>query len=250
MAGGCFDSRAERFAFASWHEACLYDMATGKTLRRWPLPDGFWDQLQFDETGRLLLLRRERPGEDHARRWRLYQLGDSETPTLLHEQSDRSWETYGLALAPGGKRFLAWDNVGSPPNGVLRAYDMEGKELWRARCPGLVAHLDPSGRRFAYVDSRSPDRLKLMDFEDFKEVSSLPAGCCALSPTGQSLDRRGWVYFDRFKPDKMLPMVTTDWTRNYMRCFSPDGKFVAQATEEGVLVISEIAEVRRRLEEL
>ena len=104
MAGGCFDSRAEKFAFASWHEACLYDMATGKTLRRWPLRDGLWDQLQFDEIGRLLLLRRERLGEDHVRRWRLYQLGDSETPTPLHEQSDRSWRTYGLAFAPGGRR--------------------------------------------------------------------------------------------------------------------------------------------------
>ena len=87
-----------------------------------------------------------------------------------------------------------------------------------------------------------------MDFEDFKEVSILPANCCALSPMGgQGLDHRGWVYLDHFKPDKMLPMVTTDWTCNYMRCFSPDGKFVAQGTLEGVLVISEIAEVARRL---
>ena len=68
-----------------------------------------------------------------------------------------------------------------------------------------------------------------------------------MSPTGQWLDSRGWIHLDRLRPDKMLPMVTTDWTRNYLYCFSPDGKFVAQATEEGVLVISEIAEVKRRL---
>jgi hypothetical protein len=86
-----------------------------------------------------------------------------------------------------------------------------------------------------------------MDFEDFKEVSTLPADCGALSLTGQGLDRRGWIYLDYFKPDRMLPMVMTDWARNYMFCFSPDGKFVAQATDEGVLVISEIAEVARRL---
>jgi hypothetical protein len=48
----------------------------------------------------------------------------------------------------------------------------------------------------------------------------------------------------------MLPMVTTDWTGNYMVRFSPDGKFIAQATEEGVLILSEIEEVRRRLSEL
>jgi hypothetical protein len=48
----------------------------------------------------------------------------------------------------------------------------------------------------------------------------------------------------------MVPTVTTDWTRNYMYCFSPDGRFVAHATEEGVLVISDIAEVTRRLEGL
>jgi hypothetical protein len=251
MAGGCFDSRAEKFAFAGWHEACLYDMATGKTLRRWPLPDGFWDQLQFDEKGRLLLLRREDPNKDHATRWRLYQLGDSETPTLLHEQSDRSWKTDGLALAPGGRRFLVWDTAGNQTNGVLRAYDTEGRELWRANSPccgsGLNVRLDPSGRRFAYYDSSSPDRLKLMDFEDFKQISTLPANCGALSPRGQGLDGRGWIYLDHFKPDKMLPVVTTDWTRNYMYCFSPDGRFIAQATQEGVLVISEIAEVTRRL---
>jgi WD40 repeat protein len=254
MAGGCFDSRAEKFAYASWHEACLYDMVTGKALRRWPLPDGFWDQLQFDETGRLLLLRRERSGEDRVTRWRLYQLGDSEAPTLLHEQSDRSWKTYGLALAPGGRRFLAWDTVGNPTNCVLRAYDTEGRELWRGNAPrfggDLMVRLDPSGRQFAYCVSRSRDRYKLMDFEDFKEVSTLSVDCTALSPTGQGIDSRGWIYLDHFKPDKMLPMVTTDWTRNYLYCFSPDGKFVAQATEEGVLVISEIAEVVRRLDGL
>ena len=93
-------------------------------------------------------------------------------------------------------------------------------------------------------------RYKLMDFEDFKDVSTLPIACGALSPTGQGIDRRGWIYLDHFKPDRMLPMVTTDWTRNYLYCFSPDGKFVAQATDEGVLVISEIAEVARRLEVL
>jgi len=254
MAGGCFDSRAERFAFASWHEACLYDMATGKTLRRWALPDGFWDQLQFDETGRLLLLRREDPDKDHATRWRLYQLGDQETPRLLHEQSDRSWRTYGLALAPGGRRFLVWERPGNPTKGVLRAYDTEGRELWRASSArsggGLGVRLDPSGRRFAYYDSSSPNRCKLVEFEGFKEGSTLPAGCSALGPMGHGLDGRGWVYLGHFKPDKMLPMVTTDWTRNYLYGFSPDGKFVAQATEEGVLVISEIAEVARRLGEL
>jgi WD40 repeat protein len=83
MAGGCFDLRGEKFAFASWHEACLYDTASGKTLRRWALPDGFWDQLQFDEMGRLLLLRREDPDKDHARRWRLYQLGGLGNPDAL-----------------------------------------------------------------------------------------------------------------------------------------------------------------------
>ena len=153
MAGGCFDSRAEKFAFASWHEACLYDMATGKTLRRWPLRDGLWDQLQFDEIGRLLLLRRERLGEDHVRRWRLYQLGDSETPTPLHEQRNRSWRTYGLAFAPGGRRFLAWGNLRNQTNGVLRAYDAEGREVWRASSPGeesgITVRVEPSGRRFA-----------------------------------------------------------------------------------------------------
>ena len=254
MAGGCFDSGAARFAFASLHEACLYDMATGKTLRRWPLPDGFWDQLEFDKTGRLVLLRRERPGGDHGRRWRLYELGDSEQPTPLREQEDRSWETYGLALAPGGRRFLVWDTFANPTNAVLRAYDTEGRELWKGssyhayRGSGMAVLLDPSGRWFAYVDSGSSHGLKLMDFGNFNEVLTLPAGCPALSPTaGQGLDSRGWVYLEQFKRDRMLPVVTTDWTWNYLRRFSPDGRYVGQATGEGVLVISDIAEVTRRL---
>lgn len=147
-----------------------------------------------------------------------------------------------------------WDNVGNLTSVVLRAYDTEGRELWRASSArsggGLGVRLDPSGRRFALYDSSSPNRCKLVDFEGFKELSTLSGDCTALSPTGQGLTGRGWVHLDSFKPDKMLPMLTTDWTGNYMRCFSPDGKFVAQATEEGVLVISEIAEVARRLGEL
>ena len=156
-----------------------------------------------------------------------------------------------LAFAPGGRQFFAWDRAGKRTSCVMRAYDTEGRELWKVSSArpggGLGVRLDPSGRRFAYCVSSSLDKYKLMDFEDFKEVSTLPANCCALSPTGQGLDDQGWIHLDYFKPDKMLPMVTTDWSRNYVFCFSPDGKFVAQGTLEGVLVISEIAEVERRL---
>ncbi len=234
-----------------WHEACLYDMATGKTLRRWPLPNGFWDQVQFDGTGRLLLLRREQEAKEGRRGWRLYQLGDSDKPTLLCEQTNRSWETFGLAMAPGGRHFVVSDVAGSRTNCVLRVYDTSGGELWKASSPrcesGLMVRLDPSGHQFAYLNAGSPDRFTLMEFEGFKAVSTLPTLCAALSPIGQGLDDRGWVYLDHFNPDKMLPMVTTDWSRNYLRCFSTDGRFVAQATDEGVLIISDIEEVKRRL---
>ncbi len=253
MAGGCFDSSAEKFAFATWHEACLWDIATGRILKRWPLPDGFWEQLQFDETGRLLLLRRERTGKGLPAYWRLYQL-DSEIPTVLCEQTNRSWETHGLAMVPGGKRFLVWDAAGNPTNAVISAYDTRGTELWKGISPraggGAIVRLDPSGHQFAYLDSRTPDRFTRVDFEGFKEISTLPSVCATFIPTGQGLDNRGWVYLDHFKTNNMLPMVTTDWSRNYMYCFSPDGKFIAQGTQEGVLIISDIAEVRRRLSEL
>ncbi len=249
-AGACFDASGEQLAFAAGREACLFDLKTGDILQRWRLAEGASDQLAFDARGCWLLLRRERPPGHRKGVWRLHELGASESPVLLHEQTETNWSPVNLVFAPGAGRFLVWHAGGQGGPITIRAYDVaSGRELWKAATQGTNPDLrvcaDPSGRWFAYTAYAST-RLRLMRFSDFREIGTAAERCEAISPSGQQ-----FVNHDQLmavlKGTERIPLVT-DWTAlSWVSAFSPDGTRLAWGTEEGAVLVADIQEVRRRL---
>ncbi len=252
-ASGVFDARSQQFAFATWTNACLYDLDSGRVLRRWPLTNGFSDQLQFDRDGRLLLVRRE-PRPDHASRrfWRLYELGAGDVPRLLHGQSDLNWRTGGTFFRPGGDRFLVWGTNLNSANLQVKAYDAAtGRELWHVRteCQGmLTAFLDPTGQWFSYAPKNT--ELRLMRWSDFSEVRTTGTGYEAISPSGEDFAGNGWLAWDHRGATHSVPFGADSHHSSVPPRFSPDGRYLARATVNGFIQLVHRDEVRKRLESL
>jgi len=258
-AGACFDASGNRLAFASGHEACLYDLATGNVVQAWHLATGWSDQLQFDARGRLLLLRREHAGETRAWLWRLYELGASGSPVLLHQQKEINGSVLGLAFVPGGEQFLAWDDGSWGATQAIRVLDVaSGNERWRDELAGPAGDLrvcfDPGGRWFGYTAYHDA-RLRLMRFSGFQEIGTTAEDYDAISPSGQEFAvdaaNQRWLHSDRAGPQHGRLPLATDWTAlSWVSAFSPNGKLVAKGTEEGAVLVADIRAVRERLSAL
>jgi WD40 repeat protein len=252
-AGGAFDASGSRFAFATWKESCLFELGTGQTIQRWPLAEGFSDQLVFDPDERLLLLRREVSSESLRWIWRLHELAKSERPDLLHQQTNTDWSPVGMTFLMDGKRFLVWHGGNSETEGFLRAFDTAtGREIWRTatgRGDGdLRVCLDPSGKRFAH-DSVTGHPLRMYGLPEFQPIGSTAKGCIALGPNREEFLIPPWLLSGQ-PPDKGFPLWT-DWTeQGYVCAFSPDGTLLAWGTVEGEVLLAHLDTVRRRLASL
>jgi WD40 repeat protein len=155
-AGGHFDRTGQRFAFSAGHEARLYDLTSGLLLSHWGLEHGRSDAIQWDDRGRLLLLRWERLSNEPNGCRRVYQLAESAKPALLIEQPQTNWTLHDLAFAEGGRTYLAWSEGPEKAPRTIHAYSTDdGKELWStstARNESNVGvFLDPTGSCFAYT---------------------------------------------------------------------------------------------------
>ena len=249
-ADGVFDAPGRRFAFATWTNACLYDLDTGRVLQRWRLTNGFSDQLQFDHEGRLLLVRRE-PRADRASRrfWHLYELSDGDTPRLRHEQSDLNWRTGDTFFRPGGDRFLVSGTNLNSAKLEVKAYDaVSGRELWHSTtdCQGMLkVYLDPTGQWFSYMPVGS--QLRLMRWSDFGEVRTTGRGYEAISPSGQEFAGNAWLVWDPRGPAHSIPFDADSHHSSVPPAFSPDGQYLARATIEGVIQLVHRDEAWRRL---
>jgi WD40 repeat protein len=246
-AGGCFERGGARFAFATWTNATVFNLETRAVLREWPLNEGSSDQLQFDGSGRLLLVRREREPVSSTWIWRLYELKTNGARQLLHQQVEKDWRAQDLAFAPNGDWFLVGSGRGATGPQRVHAYRVaDGRELWKSDMRGdLRACFEPAGRFFACT-ADAPRALRLIRCTDFKELGKTVDDCEALSSSGTQYRTSPPLVRDPEQKDDIH--LTTDWTTNaWVSAFSPDGSFLAWGTEEGVVLVADIQEVRRRL---
>ncbi len=253
-AGGCFDPSGNRFAFATGNEACLYDLVTVQVAQRWPLGAGKSDQIQFDNKGRLLLLRREQPAEDRKSIWRLHELNESEQPRLLRQQTETNWTAMGMAFRAGGEQFLVWNG---PPDTdrVIRAYDIaSGREYWKAAADASMNYfqvfLDTTGRWFGYVALTNPRTTRLMDFSTLNEIGMTKEFYEAVSPSGRQFAGGGHYHLDREGRRHAIPIAADLTMKPYVWNFSPDGRFLACGTYEGPILLADLPEVERRLDSM
>jgi WD40 repeat protein len=249
-AGGAFDSTGDRFAFASGYEACLFDLGRSTVVQKWSLARGFADQMQYDPQGRLLLLRRETNAVGSGWSWRLFQLTESQEPLLLHEQGDTNWSALGLTFLAGGRRFLAWNGRPGESQQVIHAIDVaSGRELWRAtNCPANIAMqvvLDPAQERFGYLTA-NPKGSTILSASTFQPIGRVDRNSQGVDVSGDQFLLNQWLVSGRPGVQK-IPLMT-DWAQlGFVSAFSPDGKHLACGTEEGVVVVADLPEVRHRM---
>ena len=245
-AGGQFDRRGSRFAFAAGQEARIYDLASGRTLQRWSLKRGVSDTLCWSDE--LLLLRLENDMPPGRVRWRLYQLGDKQDPTLLREQNDPNLVPRSAAFSKDGRRFLVWTHN---PNISVHAYETRtGRELW-ATSPGSIPWnvaviVDPTGELFGYTAWKNR-HMRLVRFSDFQQVADTSFDCEAVAPSGRQFANNGWFFPDRSGTKAAVPLMDI---RVSIPTFSPDGKRLAWCTEQGVVCVADLEQVQQRLARL
>jgi hypothetical protein len=255
-AGGAFDPTGARFAFATRVEARLYDLASGATLRTWPLEEGLSDEVQFGADSRLWLARRERiAGAPKPNWWHLYELPAAGPPTLRLAQTNVDWPVTEVRLAANVRRLIVWNRGERGRPKTIRCLDTEdGRELWAASTAPIQdaqprVFLEATGRWLLH-STNDTGGMRVIDLSSSRAVASLPPEAHALSPDGGWFTQplgQGFRVVDLAGRDSEL-VVSTDWEVSAPQTFSPDGRFLVWGTSEGWVAVAELPEIRRRLE--
>jgi WD40 repeat protein len=244
-AGGCFDPTSTRFVFSAGNEAALYDVATGDTRQRWKLQFGYFDQLQWDDQGRLLLLRREDLEHPKQRLWWLYALESASTPRLLLKQSPPNWILRDLAFPFGAKYIVAWSRV---PDVEIHVYDAaSGRDLWHETtdCRGEIrVYVDPVGETFGYNYSQQHAGVRIRRFSDFKQVKIAASGCSAIAPSGREFATSFSPLPDQSELQEGLPFINASCLQS---AFSPNGKLIAGGNDDGTVYVADTQQLRAML---
>jgi len=130
-----FSPDGSRFAFSTWGEAKLWDIATGKELKRWLLPEGLHDVLAFHPSGKLLLFRVESVMASPV--CRLRDLLGPEPTKAISEDREFNWYVEQLAGSSTGSYFTAMGRRKDPDREgwAIKVLDgLTGKTLWSRPC--------------------------------------------------------------------------------------------------------------------
>lgn len=255
-AGGCFSPDGQRFCFAALTAAREYDLRTGDIRQRWNLPPGFAEQVVFDTQGRRLLLRREQSPEGSRYEWLVRQLSDDGFALVLWRQSLTNESTRGVAFVPGGEHFLVWNGWLGEAKQVLRVYHTaSGKEVHSiptgmGECDLRVV-LEPNGRFMAMTASEASPSFRLFRLPQFVEIGRTVGACQAINQFGdQFTGGEPWWLENPANPSHNITLDTDRVELGFVAAFSRDGDRLAYGTEQGVVLVAELPEVRRRMIEL
>ena len=257
--GFAFNHDGSQLAFASWHDARLYDLAEGRAIRSWKLPEGMADQVQFDRQGRMLLVRREHGlGRSSPTVWRLRVLEPSGEARILQEQSDADWISYDFAFPAGGEVFIAWTGQSTGKRRIIKAFDVgTGRQRWERETEvhpqGVGADWDAGGRWFGYYVGQKGGH-QVLRLPGGEPVNLLNGAYAILSPSAERCANYGpsgeCLVWHRARPSNRLALGL-EWRRLSCRAwFSPDGKLYAAGTDDGSVLVADLAEVERRMARL
>ena len=123
----------------------------------------------------------------------------------------------------------------------------------------LRVTVDPLGEYVGYTEykGRMPSRantLRLMQLSDFQEIGYKPengeVAFEAVGPSATSFASNGRIFSGLTGATNAIGFGSDRLPLSWIETFSPDGRFLAQGTEDGVVLVVDIPKVRKRLESL
>ncbi len=251
-----FDESNRYLAFVSGREARRYDLASGRTLDSWSLPDGLADSLCYRGLNDILLIRRELgPDGSKPTTWKLRQLLTASPPILLAKQMDEDWRTFDTAFVDEGRAFLI---VSAQRQGALReirSYDVaSGVERWRVHSERKDVYmyylLDPTGSFLAYSRTAA-DVMDLVDSRNGKTLRILPFIASAISPEARvcaviNRPLNGVRVFEPV-PSGLNVNLGIEGKAGPIPCFSRDGTRVAMAATGSFVIVADVRRLKERL---
>jgi hypothetical protein len=259
-AGAAFDSTGKRFAFAAGVEGRLYDLESGRALDHWLLPEGYGEQLQFDSEGRLLLVRRQRiPENPRISRWTLYELPLGRDATVLHQQTNFSYQPISMAFPVPASNFVAITKDRATGLNSVRSFAVrDGRELWRAEqhrsIPWDLLRMGADGGLCGFGVG-SGTSVQIVRVVDGSTEGSLSKWCLAIGPFARDYAEKGeasdgWILKSADESKVPIPFSFDGNLVSDTFTFSPDGRFIGWGAFDGTVLLADISLVRQRLSTL
>jgi WD40 repeat protein len=186
------------FALAGGNEAQLWDLETGRTLRKWHLPGGAFDLLGFDSSGKSLFLVRVERRSGAAEPYNnvdpndpnVVQLRDLLGPTPerpIREVTEFS-SGHNAQPLPGFRSFVLHGTTSRPggEDHYMRAYDgPSGKPVWSIPlplpCDGLTRLIsDPTGSILGIAIHGQEPKTVLVSMPSGAEIGRLDHAATAV----------------------------------------------------------------------
>ncbi len=270
-----FSADGGQLACASLKEAVLWDVPTGREVRRWEkLPPGLANLLAFHPSGKLLLFRMETEGmklppvsgahpRQHPRVCRIRDLLAKDPMKPLAELKDLNWHIYDAGEATDGSFFYVdGDRVsGGKLEKHILVYDgLTGKKLWDQpyeALPGVATFptLDAEGKLLIF---RIPGQkqVTVVEMPTGAPRGFLPDGG-AFGPglewrlaggvpdaSGQRFGRR---LYRRGMDGPLVTLGGNTPTSGLHPKFNVAGTHVFWGNADGTVTVGDIQEIRKRL---
>jgi WD40 repeat protein len=250
------------FAFATSEGATLRDVRTGVELKSWRLPRGLQEHLWFDSTGRLFLFQWDgTPGMSGECVVRELSRTNYLEPLYHHRFFDgrifhSCLSSDGQVLAVCGSQFRT-----NSQNHVLQVLNPQTDQLLCSLPAPNTGNgdgffLDASGRLLGY-GSGPANRIDLYEIPSGRLTGHFVGRVGEVSPGAKWLTYRlgpgesmvGVRVWQRESPQRSLVLGAGHQGPADPE-FSTDGRYMAWGTTDGTVLVTEMAEVFQRLEQL
>ncbi|MFI5461266.1 MAG: hypothetical protein ACHRXM_38170 [Isosphaerales bacterium] len=274
-----FSPDGSRFAVATGGErsgaATMWDLISGRELKKWPLPPGMQDTLAFHASGALLSCRCEtRDGQrapysdadprEHPRVCRVRNLTGPDPTAPLAELGEFNWAVDAIAAPQNGTYFVVVGRGGPQGTRVVnRVVDGPSGRvvgvipMTRSIRYGHDLPLDPAGKVLAISTSDDDTQRTLFAMPSIKMLGTMDCGLDGPNALGPgallwSSQPSGPPRFSLWRGDgQHLATLGLDSQMYSSRpIFNADGVCFAWGNTEGVVFVADLKKVQLRLAEV
>ncbi|MFI5379795.1 MAG: WD40 repeat domain-containing protein, partial [Tepidisphaerales bacterium] len=274
-----FSADNRQLAFSSGQNVGIWDMETGKRVKKWPLPPGLCDMIGFHPSGKFILLRKETqdetvgpfsayPPTKYPRVIRIRELVGPEPLKPIMEIDELDHNVYTDICTSDASCFLV-DGDSLKAGSVRRVMAIDPiarRKLWEVRSetargdPGWMM-FDPTGTtacicvREKRIEWRHVPTGKIL-----RTMAEGPDYLC-ISPHGKDVVLRASI--ESMPGTDALRFADATTRQPWMTIASPSpiasgldsnfdtsGRYLAWGTKDGLVVLCDVPELQRRMSTL